>query len=80
MGVLSQEVCDYIANDLEQYLTVHQMCIIIEGCSEKKYKKAVEKVEETIKKLRKGKTKKCVDPEMAERLGPTLEYEARHQS
>lgn len=52
---MSQEECDAIADVLEKYLMIHQLTAIIDGISEKKYRKGVKCITKAVKKLRKGK-------------------------
>jgi hypothetical protein len=76
-GELSQQALNYIADSLEYYIRAHQICVVVEGISEKRYKKCMKKLDKVIKKLRKGETEGILKPSMVEVFKDTIEREAR---
>ena len=58
-----QETMNKMADNLEEYLSIVDRYIIIDGISEDEYKEAVKTVKKLIKKLRKGKGDEVFDKE-----------------
>ena len=61
---MSEDECRALAEILERFVYMHEMAVITEGVSEKKYQKGLAKLNKAIDKLRKGKWKGVIKPEM----------------
>lgn len=55
MAMLSREAKNYIADSLDNYVTIMDTCILRSINDEEKFNKACKKVRKLIKQLRKGK-------------------------
>lgn len=77
--MLSQEALNYIADTLEEYIDLVELCIIVDTTSSEDYEKSVKKLRKTIKKLREGKTDGILDPKMVAMYRDHLENEANQR-
>lgn len=75
--MLSREALNYIADTLEEYVDLVELCILVDTTSSEDYEKSVKKLRKTIKKLRDGKTDDILDPKMVAMYRDHLENEAR---
>lgn len=78
--MLSQNALNYIADTLEEYVDLLELCILVDSATSEDYDKSVKKVRKTIKKLREGKTDGILDPKMVAMYRDHLESEARSGS
>lgn len=77
--MLSQEALDYIADTLEEYVDLVELCIIVDTTGSEEYEKSIKKLKKTIEKLRKGKTEGILDYKMVAMYRDHLESEARQR-
>lgn len=75
--MLSQKALDYIADTLEEYADLVELCILVDSVSSEEYDKSMKKTRKTIEKLRKGKTEGILDPKMVAIYQDQLENEAK---
>ena len=75
--MLSQKALDYIADTLEEYADLTELCILNDSASSEDFDKAMKKIRKTIKKLREGKTEGILNPEKVAMYRELLENEAK---
>ena len=75
--MLSQKALDYIADTLEEYADLTELCILNDSASSEDFDKAMKKIIKTIKKLREGKTEGILNPEKVAMYREFLENEAK---
>lgn len=75
--MLSQKALDYIADTLEEYADLTELCILNDSASSEDFDKAMKKIRKTIKKLREGKTEGILNPEKVAMYREFLENEAK---
>lgn len=78
--MLSQKALDYIADTLEEYVDLLELCILVDSATSEDFDKSVKKIRKTIKKLREGKTEGILDPKMVALYRDHLENEAKEGS
>ena len=75
--MLSQKALDYIADTLEEYADLTELCSLNESASSEDFDKAMKKIRKTIKNLREGKTEGILNPEKVAMYREFLENEAK---
>lgn len=75
--MLSQRGLDYIADSLEEYVDLVELCILVPATSSEDFDKSVKKVRKVIKKLREGKTEGILDPKEVATFKDCIENEAK---
>ena len=75
--MLSQKALDYIADTLEEYVDLVELCILVDSANSEEFDKSMKKIRKTIKKLREGKTEGILNPEKVAMYRELLENEAK---
>lgn len=74
--MLTQDALNYIADTIEDYVDLVDLCIIIDTAGSEDYEKSMKKLKKAIKKLREGKTDGILDPKMVAMYRDNLESAA----
>lgn len=64
MAILSKEAAKFVADSVEEYVNLLELCIIINGPSAETFQNSIKHVRKTIKKIRKGKEEDVFDLEV----------------
>lgn len=75
--MLSQKALNYIADTLEEYVDLVELCILVDSVNSEEFDKSMKKIRKTIKKLREGKTEGILNPEKVAMYRELLENEAK---
>lgn len=75
--MLSQKALNYIADTLEEYVDLVELCILVDSANSEEFDKSMKKIRKTIKKLREGKTEGILNPEKVAMYRELLENEAK---
>lgn len=77
MSTLSKEAIKKIGNNLYEWITIMDMCIIVPVSDQEDYEEAMDYLRKVTKKLQKGKIKSIIEPSMIDTFRDMLEKEAR---
>lgn len=77
MFTLSKEAIKKIGNNLYEWITIMDMCIIVPVSDQEDYEEAMDYLRKVTKKLQKGKIKSIIEPSMIDTFRDMLEKEAR---
>ena len=77
MSTLSKESIKKIGNNLYEWITIMDMCIIVPVSDQEDYEEAMDYLRKVTKKLQKGKIKSIIEPSMIDTFRDMLEKEAR---